>query len=176
MRPKPAVRAGHCRELGMANEEQWAGLCGGYRTPYDPRNAIGKLREGDAQAAWDELWQELHHQGDVGEASYAAVPLLAEVHEARSVPDWNTYAIASTIEEARLNPNNPSLPDWLLDDYEAAWQKLQKLALKELPVATEAELIDSIIAVLAFGEGRMSLGQMAMLADDERKELLEDSG
>ena len=61
----------------MANEEQWAGLCGGYRTPYDPRNAIGKLREGDAKAAWDELWQELHHQGDVGEASYATVPLLA---------------------------------------------------------------------------------------------------
>ena len=160
----------------MANEEQWAGLCGGYRTPYDPRNAIGKLREGNAKAAWDELWQELHHQGDVGEASYAAVPLLVEVHEARAVPDWNTYAIAATIEEARLNPNNPSLPDWLLDDYEAAWQKLQRLALKELPVAAEAELIDSIIAVLAFGKGRMSLGQMAMLADDERKELLEDSG
>ncbi|HJT39957.1 MAG TPA: hypothetical protein VJ762_06455 [Sphingobium sp.] len=160
----------------MAEEGRWAGLCGGYRTPYDPRNAIGKLRDGDAKVAWDELWQELHHQGDVGEASYAAVPLLAEVHEARAMPDWNTYALAATIEEARHNPNNPGLPDWLVDDYDAAWQKLQRLAIDELPGSAVPELTDSIIAVLAFGKGRISLGQMAMLADDERKEMLENSG
>lgn len=160
----------------MADEGRWAGLCGGYRTPYDPRNAIGKLRDGDAKIAWGELWQELHHQGDVGEASYAAVPLLAEMHEMRAVPDWNTYALVATIEEARHNPNNPSLPDWLVDDYHAAWKKLQRLAMEELPASSEAELTDSIIAVLAFGKGRISLGQMAMLADDERKEMLENSG
>jgi hypothetical protein len=28
----------------------------------------------DSSKAWDELWNELHHQRDVGEASYAAVP------------------------------------------------------------------------------------------------------
>ncbi|NML08850.1 hypothetical protein HHL08_01595 [Sphingobium sp. AR-3-1] len=130
----------------------------------------------DAQTAWAELWQELYHQGDVGEASYAAVPLLAGALEARGVADWNTYAIAATIEGARQKPHNPSVPDWLLDDYDEAWRKLQTLAITELPVATAAELIDSIIAVLAFGKGRASLGQMAMLGDDERKELLEGSG
>ncbi len=160
----------------MTDEEQWVDLCGGYRTPYDPRGAVAKLRDGDAKAAWDELWQELYHQGDVGEASYAAVPLLADAHEARAVSDWNTYAIAATIEEARQNPDNPSLPVWLADDYEAAWRKLQRLAAKELPAATDAELIDSIIAVLAFGKGRTSLGRMALLGDDERKELLDQSG
>lgn len=158
------------------DDRQWAELCGGYRTPYDPRGAISRLSGDDAKTAWAELWQELYHQGDVGEASYAAVPLLADAHEARGVADWNTYAIAATIEEARQKPQNPSVPDWLLDDYNEAWWKLQTLAITELPVATAAELIDSIIAVLAFGKGRASLGQMAMLGDDERKELLEGSG
>jgi len=157
------------------DDRQWAELCGGYRTPYDPRNAIGRLSNGDA-TAWAELWQELYHQGDVGEASYAAVPLLADLHEVRGIADWNTYAIAASIEEARQMPHNPSMPHWLLDAYNEAWRKLQALATTELPVATEAELIDSIIAVLAFGKGRVSLGRMAMLGDDERKELLDASG
>lgn len=57
----------------------WAGLLGGYRVPYDPRNALRRLEGGDAEAAWQELWAELYHQGDVGEASYAAVPHLGSV-------------------------------------------------------------------------------------------------
>jgi len=160
----------------MVDDGRWAELCGGYRTPYDPRGAISRLSGGDTKAAWAELWQELYHQGDVGEASYAAVPLLANMHEARGIADWNAYAIAATIEEARHTSQNPDVPNWLLDDYNGAWQKLQTLASADLPTATDAELVDSIIAVLSFGKGRISLGRMAMLADDERTELLDGSG
>jgi len=158
------------------DDERWSKLCGGYRTPYDPRNAIGRLAAGNITAAWDELWQGLHHQGDVGEASYAAVPELVRVHEARRASDWNTYAIAATIEEARQNERNPAVPDWLLPDYEAAWRNLQVLALAEFPDATSDELIHSIMAVLALAKGRITLGRMAMLTEDERAEMLDAIG
>jgi hypothetical protein len=155
---------------------RWLELNGGYGTPYDPRAAIWQLVHGDRKAAWEELWQELHHQGDVGEASYAAIPMIVEAHEAQGISDWNGYALAATIEEARNNSKNPALPNWLASDYEAAWRKLQMMALAALPTATTEELIDSIFAVLAFGKGRRALGRMAMLTEDERKEILDDAG
>jgi hypothetical protein len=112
----------------------------------------------------------------VGEASYAALPALAHVHQARAILDWNTYALASTIEEARQNPNNPPVPDWLLADYENRWRQLETMALKELPAATSNELTDSIIAALASAKGRLTLARMAMLTEDERQEMLDSAG
>jgi len=56
------------------DDPRWRQLRGGYGSPYDPRKALLSLERGtDVLAAWSELWEELHHQGDVGEASYAAV-------------------------------------------------------------------------------------------------------
>jgi hypothetical protein len=157
------------------DDERWTDLRGGYGEPYDPRSAIRRLSENDA-SAWDELWQELHHQGDVGDASYAALPALVHVHQARGILDWNTYALAATIEEARHNTKNPAVPDWLLAEYEAGWRDLETMALRELPAATSNELIDSIIAVLALAKRRLTLGRMAMLTEDERHEMLDSAG
>jgi hypothetical protein len=62
------------------DDPRWNTLQGGYRMPFDPRPLIRKLQDNqDAQATWEELWDELHHQGDVGDASYTAVPLLVDV-------------------------------------------------------------------------------------------------
>ena len=56
-------------------DDRWPQLRGGYRTPFDPRRLLAELQSNiDSSKAWDELWNELHHQRDVGEASYAAVP------------------------------------------------------------------------------------------------------
>jgi hypothetical protein len=51
-------------------DRRWEKLLGGYRTAFDPRPALQNL-ESDVHVkdAWHELWEELHHQGDVGEAS-----------------------------------------------------------------------------------------------------------
>src|SRR5581483_586309 len=128
------------------DDERWSSLDGGYRNADDPRAALGSLARGESGAAWDELWNELHHQGDIGLASFAAVPELVRIHRLRGVADWNTYALAATIEDARANPNNPKLPDWLRSDYDRAWGDLQSIALAEFPTAVDDELIHSIIA------------------------------
>jgi hypothetical protein len=54
----------------------WDELEGGYRQLYDPRLAFAAIADGSGD--WGELWQELHHQGDVGTASYAAMSLIAD--------------------------------------------------------------------------------------------------
>jgi hypothetical protein len=57
------------------NDERWIELKGGYRTRFDPRPALSQIRDGvRSDEAWTALWEDLHHQGVVGEASYAAVP------------------------------------------------------------------------------------------------------
>jgi len=153
-------------------DDWWSNIEGSYRVAYDPRAALRKLAQGDAASAWDELWNELYHQGDVGLASFAAVPELVRIHEARGVADWNTYALAATIEDARDNPDNPELPEWLRPSYELAWRNLERLALSEFPAAEDDSLIDCVIAVLALSKGRRLLGRMAMLTEDEREEIL----
>ena len=106
----------------------------------------------------------------------AALPALVRVHQARGIPDWNTYALTATIEQARQNPKNPPVPDWLLADYEGGLRELETIALREFPAATSSELIDSIIAVLALAKRRLTLMRMAMLTEDERQEMLDTAG
>jgi len=44
----------------------------------------------DTAAAWEELWEELHHQSNVGVASYAAVPELVRIHRMGGATDWKS--------------------------------------------------------------------------------------
>ena len=72
------------------DDERWKHLMGGYKIPFDPRPSLRKLEnQQDAASAWEELREELHHQGDVGNASYAAVPELVRIHRCGAAADWN---------------------------------------------------------------------------------------
>ena len=155
----------------VLDDRRWTSLRGGYRTLYDPRPALRRLAEGDA-TAWDELWLNLYHQGDVGEASYAALPELVRIHDRRDGADWNIYAYAATIEEARRVGDNPDVPEWLRADYDRAWRELQSAALEDFPTAAGDELVHSLIAVLALAKDRLNLARLAMLTEDEREEML----
>jgi hypothetical protein len=150
------------------DDPDWATMKGGYRVPYDPRPVLRRLEAGtDTAQAWDELWNELHHQGDVGEATYAAVPHLVRVHVARGVPDWNTYAIVACIDEARRDGRNPALPPHLQQAYESALEQLGKIGLRELRDATDPILVRPIIAVVAMWKRRFALGALAFNYDDD---------
>ena len=156
---------------------RWSTLEGGYRTPFDPRPLFLKLRSpGDERAAWDELWEELHHQGDVGLASYAAVPHLVRVHQERGVPDWNTYALVATIELARDANRNPRLPKWLADGYDKALSQLAKIGSTELFESNNPELVRSVLGILAIVKGARVYGRvLSEFSEDEVLELEEQA-
>jgi hypothetical protein len=159
------------------DDQGWSQLRGGYRSPYDPRKALLSLERGtNVSAAWSELWEELHHQGDVGEASYAAVPHLVRIHRERDALEVNTYALAVVIERARREHANPEMPPWLGAAYDSAWQHLVDLGLRDLRLVSEDDIIGPIIAALSYGKGLPMLGRMAMLTEQERREMLDEAG
>jgi hypothetical protein len=135
------------------DDERWKNLKGGYRTRFDSRPLLSKLEAGeDVQGTWDELWGNLHHQGDVGEASYAAVPHLVRIYRQRGVIDWNTYAIVAVIESARGEVGNPTVPDWLEKDYLRAIQELAEIGAAQVLVAKDPEEIRAMLSVLALAK------------------------
>ena len=158
------------------NDSRWADLHGGYRTPYDPRASLRALeRDSDPSAVWDEFWQELHHQGDVGDASYASVIALVDIQKRKRSLGWKFYALASTIEIARHRKTNPSVPEWLSFGYRASWADMLGLALDELRSAREDILVQATLAVVALAKGQLKLGAfLEHLDKSELDELLED--
>ena len=151
----------------------WSQLHGGYRTPYDPRPAIQRLASGDV-TAWDELWQELHHQGDVGEASYAAVPLLVELECRKRTSGWQFLALLATIETQRHSKANPPVPEWLSAEYRLAWQRAVTLALSTLNESDDPLVIRSALAVVALAKGQRRLGALLAWLDTSEIEELTD--
>jgi hypothetical protein len=143
----------------------WHELEGGYRVPYDASEALARMEAGES--VWDELWEELHHQGDVGVASYAAIPQIVRISEAQRGFDWNLYAFAATVEIERHRKSNPALPDWLASSYKAAWEGLVKLALSDISGKPDELTLRSALSVVALGRGDLKLGALLNHADTD---------
>lgn len=137
--------------------------------PFDPRALLKRLEsDGDTKEAWQELWEELHHQGDVGEASYAAVPFLVQNYRKRRVLHWNTYAIVAVIELARTDGKNPDVPQWIADDYFQAIGSLAEIGITEVQMAETAEDVRAILSVVAIEKGLRMHGKFLVnYSEDE---------
>ena len=86
------------------DDERWNYLTGGYKTQFDPRPSLRKLEnQQDTATAWEGLWEELHHQGNVGDASYAAVPELVRIHRSGGIEQGIAIAGTAFRHVVRLN-------------------------------------------------------------------------
>jgi hypothetical protein len=154
------------------DDKLWQNLEGGYRTQFDPRPSLSKLDTNkDTNAAWDDLWEGLHHQGDVGEASYAAVPHLVRIYRKGGVIDWNTYSIVAVIELARDDGKNPQIPKWLEEDYFKAIRDLAELGAVQVLQTKNPEEIRAILSILAISADARTHAKF--LIDYSAEELLE---
>jgi hypothetical protein len=150
------------------SDPRWRGLLGAFGVAYDPRPALLQLERGEeVEEAWAELWADLYHDGDVGTASYAAVPHLVRVHAHRDVADWNAFALAGRIELRRGADDNPELPEWLVEGYARAWAALPDLALRELQRATEERSTRAAMGVLAIARGQPATGALLLLRTEQ---------
>ena len=148
-------------------------MSGGYKTPFDPRPLLKRLEiESDKSTVWEELWNELHHQGDVGEASFAAVPYLVRAYRQRGVIDWNTFAIVSVIELARKEGKNPDVPGWLEEDYFRAIRELAELAATDVLRAKGPDEVRCMLSILALEKGLRSHAKFLLdYSEDEMSDL-----
>jgi hypothetical protein len=151
--------------------DKWAELTDAYGQHYDPRPALATIANG-ANEGYAELWERLHHQGDLGTAAYAALPELSRLIGGASSPHWQAYALVATIEERRHDASNPGLPAWLEERYRAALQGVLDPALEHLRDAEANETILSILAVIAHAKGQRTLAEIALWTEDERQDAL----
>jgi hypothetical protein len=156
----------------MNETADWSRLTDAKGESYDPRPALDAVANDDAARGYDELWERLHHQGDLGTAAYAAVPELVRLVRGASLPDWRPYALIATIEERRRAEGNPPLPQWLSEPYSAALVEVVEPATAHLRL-TDADLeVRSLLATIAQAKGQRTIGAMSLWTEDERAEAL----
>jgi hypothetical protein len=140
------------------SDNKWKEFEGGYKVPYDASILLRKLENESNPEIQHEilgkLFNELHHQGDVGIASYLSVPHLIRIGLERKITDWRIPGLVVTIEIAR-HGNNPSIPK----EYEASYfEMLNKI--------TELTLLnnnwDRTYTVCALSAIAVSKGQIDM--------------
>ncbi len=155
------------------DDNRWNNLTGGYRMKCDPRPLLTQLEsEQTRETAWHELWEELHHQGDVGEASYASVPHLVGIHRKGGLDAWNTYAIVAIIELARGKGTNPEVPKWLEEDYLRAIRELAEIGTAEILRTEEQDAVRAILGVIAIAKGLPTHGKFLVeYSEDEMLDL-----
>lgn len=145
-------------------------MLGGYKVPYDPRSAISQLSSDTAtDTAWDELFENLHHQGDLGDASYATIPMLVEIFKSKP-RSWQFYCLISIVEAQRHSDANPEVPAWIGDSYATSIQKSKEFALVDLKSSSDKELIRCAMAVVALASNLVSLGVFLAHTDEDKIE------
>lgn len=161
------------------NSEIWSSLEGGYKVPYDASVPLRKLEATktaeEVSAVYQELWQELHHQGDVGVASYLALPHLVRIARAKNLFDWHVLGLCCTIEQQRHEKGNPSLPVEFTSDYMNALTDLRQYVLENFKSDMNDELMRTALSTLATCSGRITLGKAILeMSDDVLEEFIEN--
>ena len=153
----------------MADDPKWSQLIGGYNVLYNPIAVLNGLSERPSdKALWDELWLNLHHQGDVGTASYVAAVYLIKLRQTGVAFDWNFYALLATIEIQRHKDSNLVLPEWLVSDYQAAWETIEVFCVEDMSKAKDAGELRVYLSIMALAKGQLELGDLLITIDDEQ--------
>jgi len=156
------------------NDERWATLHGGYRIAFDPRPLLLQIKSNlHSEELWHELIEDLYHQGDVGEASYATVPELAHLVPPEEDLPWQLVGLVQWIEEARSAGTNPPLPIWITKEYFAAIETLGRRCLIELGKSTTELQNRCFIAFIALWKGMtVYANAIGNYSEDELKDFL----
>lgn len=148
----------------------WQKVNGAYGVPYDVSIPLSKLkdsnRDDDLDALWNEMWDELHHQGQVGIASYLALPQIVQIGIDKEYIDFNLLAICCVIEQQRHAKGNPDLPDEYVEYYYEGLEQLKKLALIYLSRDTDDSTHIAALSALATCSGRLKLGKVLLQLED----------
>jgi hypothetical protein len=149
----------------------WSTLEGGYRIPYNSSRPLRKLRDSTLQkeqeVVFTELWDNLHHQGDVGLASYLSVPQLVSICVSKNSLDWNFIGLCVLIENCRISGRNPDIPKEYQDLYFGSLSQFERYLLLNFKNITDRTAIRLTLALLATVNGQPDLGRAIEILDDD---------
>ncbi|HEY0054792.1 MAG TPA: hypothetical protein VGB63_05505 [Pedobacter sp.] len=152
-------------------DDIWKRHEGGYRTLYDASLALTRLEQANNpqafQIIFDELWNELHHQGDVGISSYLALPQLVRICKLKEIFDSNLLGLCCVIEQQRHFAENPALPSEFEEYYIQGLLDLKTLVLTKIDKELDDSIYTFALATLATCSGKIKLGKAIMELDDQ---------
>jgi len=156
----------------------WATLKGGYKIPYDVSKPLRKIQNEDRpeilQIIFDELWENLHHQGEVGLASYMAVPQLVNICIHKKSLDWNFIGLCVLIENCRIDRRNPELPKEYNELYLDSLTQFEKYLLLNFKNISDRTALRLTLALFATLNGQPALGKaLENLDEDVLQEFLD---
>ncbi|MFD8309091.1 hypothetical protein ACFV29_43295 [Streptomyces sp. NPDC059690] len=113
----------------------WSRLKHAYGSASDLPRLFDEIGDPDpdlTEVAWEELWASLYHQGSVYEASFAALPVLADIATGRKPGSrWQALGLAGRIvvEEQQLHE-----PGYVQGRYPSAINELHQLTQNQVMV------------------------------------------
>lgn len=147
-------------KLLSLDDERYSAYRGGYGTVYNVVPKIQSLQEqGASDAFWAEIWEELYHQGDVGEASYAIVPYLVEYQSTLKDVDEQLFQFVVSVDLARLEDRNPPIPGELEFSYAIAIRKLPIVGGERLRRGRSSGAVMAVAAASALSAGHSILAR-----------------
>jgi hypothetical protein len=155
------------------DDPRWQQLCGGYGISFDPRPLLIQIERDPSAKNWSLLTEQLFHQGDVGEASYAAIPQVVRITLKHSPLHVEALTLVVLIEVARRSGGNPPIPEWLKTEYETAIAKLAREALISFEQLENADQVRGALGVLAVWKGQTEFARAAAFhSEEELKQIL----
>ena len=153
------------------DDQIWSALEGGYRDPYNAYVVLSELELAVDPKVMGrllgELWDNLHHQGDVGVASYMSIPSLVDICITKKSLDWNFIGLCVVIEHCRRSEGNPVLPVHYESYYLMALSRFQNYLLDNFQSLKEPVALRLTLAFLATMNGQFNLGKAIEHLDDD---------
>lgn len=148
-------------QLLPLDDSRWANYRGGYnRVPYNVVPLIHRLNsEGTSDSFWEVVWSELHHQGDVGEASYALVPYLVEYQSRQRDLDEQLFHFCVIVDLAQPENNNPKIPQEIELSYALAMRRLPVIGTELLRRGCAEAVVMGVAAATAMAGGHRVLAR-----------------
>ena len=153
------------------NDSRWKEFEGGYQILYDASVPLKRLEKAttdeEVNSVFSELWDELHHQGDVGLASYFSVPHIIRIAKEKKLHNWNVFGLVATIEIER-HRNNPKLPVDYEESYLNSIQKELPDLIKEVVNDNwDVTMTSAILSALAVSKGHIELADAILKMEDQ---------
>ena len=153
------------------NSQIWSTLEGGYRIPYDASVVLKELKSTSdvkiIEHIFCELWDNLHHQGDVGVGSYLSSISLIDICIEKKSFDWNYIGLCLVIEHCRRSGNNSELPSQFKGDYFTALNRFEEYLLSNFKAIDDPTSIRLTLALFATLHEQYDLGKAIEKLDDD---------